>query len=213
VANLPDDLAEDMDEDWAEHARIWDRDEHARFFADQALASLLEHVNLQQDEWKRRRVLDFGCGTGLLTEKLAPLVREVVAVDIEPAMLDVLRNKQLANVVVCCADIDDPAVRAAAPWFTDFDLIVASCVCGVLPHYEATVGVLAQVLNPAGLVVQWDWLLSDDDEDDDDGLTLDCVTTAFRKADLTCVRVERTFGVLYDADRSPVLIGVASKDA
>ncbi len=201
-----------MEEHMVEHAKIWDRDEQARFFADQALASLLEHVDLRRGGWKLRRVLDFGCGTGLLTEKLAPLVREVVAVDISAAMLDVLRKKQLGNVEVHCADLDDDSVRSAAPWFGDFDLIVASCVCGVLPRYPSTVGVLAQALNPAGFFVQWDWLLLDDG-DDDDGLTLDDVAAAFAKARLTSVHVARTFSVLFEADSSPVLIGVASKGA
>lgn len=209
---LPKGTAPDVAEDWHEHAKIWDQDEDARHFAAQALASLLQHVNLHHDDGRLRRTLDFGCGTGLLTEKLAPLLREVVAVDISPEMLGVLRSKQLANVEIHCANIDDDSVRSAAPWFGDFDLIVASSVCGILPRYEHTVELLAQALNPGGFLVQWDWLLLDEDDDDgDDGLTLENVATAFTKAELTCVVVERTFDVLFDADRSPVLLGVARK--
>ena len=42
------------------------------------------------------RVLDFGCGTGLLTEKIAPLVNEIVAIDSSPKMIEVLRKKPKA---------------------------------------------------------------------------------------------------------------------
>jgi predicted TPR repeat methyltransferase len=205
----PDD---DMAEHWEAHAKMWDRDEQAHFFANQAFASLLEQVDLHQDVDKRRRVLDFGCGTGLLTEKLAPLVRGVVAVDTSPAMLNVLRNKHLENVDIHCANIDDDSVRSAARWFGDFDLIVASSVCSFLPSYETTLGVLAQALNPSGVFVQWDWLL-DHEVDDDDGLTIDRVRTACTKAGLRCDHVARAFSVLFDAEPSPVLIGVASKNA
>jgi predicted TPR repeat methyltransferase len=201
-----------MDEHWEEHAKIWDADEDARFFADRALASLLEHVDLHGDAWKQRRVLDFGCGTGLLTERLAPLVKEVVAVDISPAMLDVLRNKQLDNVEVYCANIDDAAVRSAASWLAEFDLIVASSVCAFLPNYASTVGALARALNPGSFFVQWDWLLPEED-DDDDGLTLANVESAFSNAGLAGVHVGRAFDVLFDADETPVLIGVANKTA
>lgn len=195
-----------MAEDWEEHAEIWDRDEDVREFADQALVSLFEHVDLDRDAWKLRRVLDFGCGTGLLTEKLAPLVREVVAVDISPAMLGVLSKKELGNVVIHWADVDDEAVRAA-PWFRDFDLIVASCVCGVLPRYAATLSVLAGALSPGGFFAQWDWLLPDDDDEDEDGLTLDAVASAFDGAGLNAVVVDAAFSSADDA----VLLGIATR--
>lgn len=39
------------------------------------------------------RILDFGAGTGLLTERLAPYVGEIFAVDISPSMIDQLKEK------------------------------------------------------------------------------------------------------------------------
>jgi SAM-dependent methyltransferase len=144
----------------------------------------------------------------LLTTALAPGVREVVAVDIAPAMLSVLRDKRVANVAIHCVDIDDPAVRDAAWWTARFDLIVASTVCAILPRYERTLEHLARALNPGGLLIQWDWLL-DDDDDDDDGLTLDTVASAFARAGLTCVHLDHAFDVAFDGDDVAVLIGVA----
>ncbi len=199
-------------EAWHEHAKIWDQDEQARDYADQALASLLEHVDLHQGAWKQRRVLDVGCGTGLLTEKLAPLVREVVAIDKEPAMLAMLRDKQLANVTVRSVDLNDDAALSA-PWLSDFELIVASSVCAFLPRYEHTVAMLARALSPGGLFVQWDWLVTQDDLEDEDGLRLTDVAAAFANAELTPVHIARTFSVLFEAASAPVLLGVAHAGA
>lgn len=191
----------DITDDEAEHARLWDRDEQARDIAEEAMDSLVEHVDLRDPTWKRRRVLDVGCGTGLLTAHLAPHVREVVAVDVAPAMLEVLRTKELPNVEVRCADVDD------ARWIAGFDLVVASCVCATMPNYPATVRRLADALCPGGLFVQWDWLREEDD--DGDGLTLDEVTTAFAGAGLSCVHVDHEFDALFDED--PLLMGVGLK--
>lgn len=66
---------------WAEAAPSWDTDPAVLTYAEAALASLRAAVALRPDA----RVLDFGCGTGVLTERLAPRVREVVADDASPS--------------------------------------------------------------------------------------------------------------------------------
>ena len=115
-----------MSDSWDDYASDWDQNADARSFADLVFRSLIEHVDVRRLAWRRRRILDFGCGTGLLTEKLAPLAREVIAIDTSPAMVDVLQQKDIGNVSPICADIDDPAVHSSSPWFGEFDLIVAS---------------------------------------------------------------------------------------
>jgi predicted TPR repeat methyltransferase len=196
-----------MTDNWDDHASGWDQDEGPRSYADQAFASLIGHVDVRHIAWKNKRILDFGCGTGLLAEKLAPLAREVLAVDISQNMIDVLRGKQIANVTSICADIDDISVQASANWLTDFDLIVASSVCCFLPNYESTLETLSRSLAPAGRFVQWDWLASDDD---DFGLTMDRVSNAIGKTGLECVHVGKAFTFTTEDHEMPVLIGVGS---
>lgn len=53
-------------------------------FTTQALVTLLD------PKWI---VADLGCGTGNVTEHLAPIVKQVIAVDREPAMLDAARRR------------------------------------------------------------------------------------------------------------------------
>ena len=201
------DEADSMRDEWKAHAEIWDQNDDARFFSEQAFSSLIEHVDLHDEAWRARRVFDFGCGTGLLTQQLAPWVAEVVALDASPAMLEVLRAKAIPNVRVVGADIDDEAVHTAG-WFADFDLIVASSVCSFLPDYPATLRRLAQALAPGGTFVQWDWLLGDDADEGDDGLTLTTVTQALVGAEWVASKVESAFSI---GDDAPVLIGVATR--
>lgn len=196
-----------MPENWDEHAKTWDRDEPVRFYADQAFASLIEQVNLRDNRWKSKRVLDFGCGTGLLSEKLAPLVNTVFATDPSPNMIEVLRRKEIANVTAIYADIIDDGAHRSETWFSNFDLIVASSVCSFLPNYELAVEVLSHALSPAGYFVQWDWLSTGEDGF---GLTVDRVSNAFKGAGLKCIHLDRAFAVTLGDEEVSVLMGVAS---
>ena len=196
-----------MSRDWNERAKTWDRDERVRFYADQAFDCLNTHARILDRGWKSKRILDFGCGTGVLTEKLAPLVGEVIAVDTSPDMIGILLKKELTNVTAICADIDEDSMRASAAWFSDFGLIVASSVCNFLPDYERTIRHLSQTLKSGGKLVQWDWLSSGDD---DYGMTIERISNAFRGADLNTVFVDEVFAVEFDAEPMTVLMGVAS---
>src|SRR5688572_25746619 len=65
----------------------WDalrRELFGESFTAEALLSLIHH------EWV---VADLGCGTGNASEMLAPLVKKVIAVDREPAMLEAARKR------------------------------------------------------------------------------------------------------------------------
>lgn len=196
-----------MTENWDKHAGTWDRDERVHFYADSAFSSLITHVNIHDGAWRSKRGLDFGCGTGLLTEKLAPLFGEIIAIDTSQNMIDVLRQKGMPNVTEICADIDDPAVRSAVPWPGGYDLVVASSVCGFLPNYEMTIDVLSQALKVSGYFVQWDWLSSEDEP----GMTMDIISEAFESAGLDNVHVGAAFSVVFDGKEMPVVMGVARR--
>lgn len=55
-------------------------------------------------------VLDFGCGTGLITLALQPYVRSITGVDSSQGMLDILNRKiserNLTNVITRHVDLD-----------------------------------------------------------------------------------------------------------
>lgn len=97
------------------------------------------------------RVMDFGCGTGLLTLQLAPHVQSIVGVDASPGMLEVFRNKatvqQLSNVQ---SVLIDPA--------TDFklhgryDRIVSTMTLHHVEPIEALLRKFFEHLDPGGLL-------------------------------------------------------------
>lgn len=96
------------------------------------------------------QVLEIGCGTGHLTAALAlrlPGAR-ILASDIAPAMVAACRQR-LAGL----GTLDCVAMDAARPAVTGgFDLVCASLVAQWFPQLPATLGRLAQLLRPGGLL-------------------------------------------------------------
>ncbi|SMO83003.1 MULTISPECIES: class I SAM-dependent DNA methyltransferase [Ruegeria] len=198
-----------MTDDWNDYADGWDDNSDVRRYANHAFASLDDHLNLRGKDWRSKRVLDFGCGTGLLAEKIAPHVAEVFAVDTSENMIDVLQNKQLHNVRAVHGDMLAGDVPELGNEFSEFDLICASSVCAFLPDYSGAVAVLAGLLNKGGHFVQWDWQASDDDGF---GLTLNQMKAALEAARLGSIRVEQVFEINSDARTMPVLMGAGIRN-
>lgn len=73
---------------------------------------------------KDTKIMDFGAGTGLLTQPLAPHVGHITAVDVSPAMLQIFRSKSFAcDTATIEADlVKDDAVLSGAT----FDCIVSA---------------------------------------------------------------------------------------
>ncbi len=138
--------------DWDDHAKKWDDDDGARAYAEAAFGSLERLLESSRLQLAGASVCDFGCGTGLLTERLAAGGGSIDAVDSSEGMLDVLRDKVVRHQL--------KRVRPRADLTRDgrlYDLVVCSSVCGFLFDYPGTVGRLAARLRPGGLFVQWDW--------------------------------------------------------
>jgi len=65
-----------MAHNWDEDAAKWESNKATGEFAEQVFAQLTKLINLSG-----KRVIDFGCGTGLLSQKISPLAKEIVALD------------------------------------------------------------------------------------------------------------------------------------
>lgn len=193
-----------MSNEWDEYAENWEQNPATAVFAEQAFNELNELVSL-----KGLKVLDFGCGTGLLTQKLSPLVKEVVALDASEQMIEQLDAKELANVEPVVDSLSRGLVAYHPAFRGQFDLIVASSVCGFLDDFAETAKVVSSLLNEGGLFVHWDW--QSESESADYGLSLKAAKKALKSATFSSVDVSTPFNVTTDKGEQTVLMGVAQK--
>ena len=184
---------------WDDHADGWDDDPAARAYSRAAYASLVQDLEQRGRSLDQMRVLDFGCGTGLLTEQLVDQAGSVHGVDISPKMLAVLDAKAVrlgwTNVTTSTTMPPDGA----------WDLTVCSSVCSFLDDYPGTVSQIAAQLNPGGAFIQWDWEAAPGDEGH--GLTRTQIDQALRSAGLVDIDVRTAFSIPFEDQKMEPLAG------
>lgn len=192
-----------MPNDWDDRAADWDANNDVQTYARNAYNSWSAKVAPLVADLPASRVLDFGCGTGLLTEKFAAVCAVVVAVDTSAAMIDVLRRKVIDagidNVTALPLTISADTIKKSAELAIGFDLVVASSVCSFLPDYEATLADLCSLLKPGGYFIQWDWLAD---------MPASRIQSAFDSANLDRHSIEEVFALNSGKDSMPVVMGV-----
>lgn len=133
--------------DFDKGAATWDDNPMRVKMAADIMAAMLQQVPVSAD----MDVLEFGCGTGLVTLQLAGMSRTVTGVDSSTGMLDVLSSKIRAhgikNITVRHLDIDEGGEIEGK-----YHLVVSSMV---LHHIRDIAGLLARfhrVILPGGMV-------------------------------------------------------------
>ncbi|QDO83712.1 methyltransferase domain-containing protein [Shewanella psychropiezotolerans] len=192
-----------MSDSWDDYADGWDSNSDVIEYSKIAFDSLCEFISPEG-----LNVLDFGCGTGQLTEKIARVASSVVAIDSSPKMIEVLKNKNIHNVNSLSCEISRNSINENPIFKPGFDLIVASSVCAFVPNYEKTLSDLKLLLKEGGIFIQWDWKRSN--EDDDFGFTNEIITNAYSNVGLSLVRVSEEFSLTSEKGTMQVLMGVAS---
>ena len=136
-------------EDWfSSHAEEFD----AQYRDNHMFEQRLRTWRLELSRWGRssNRVLDAGCGTGVITAVAATMFREVVAVDPSEAMLEVCKTRLASS-----RPVNWRLVRGAIESLTPdevgyFDLVICSSVLEYVDDLPLCLGVLRDVLSHDG---------------------------------------------------------------
>jgi len=193
-----------LSNEWDEYAESWDNDSSVEEYANKAFNELANVIELDG-----LSVLDFGCGTGALTKKLSPRVKEIIALDGSSEMIKLLAKKNLPNVSTISGFLTQDLINTSPHLANKFDLIVASSVCGFLPDYEMTLGQLKSLLKSGGVFIQWDWL--SDDDSSEMGLSEDRVVRALKANEFSEIQVQKPFEMNSSNGTMTVLMAIGNQ--
>jgi ubiquinone/menaquinone biosynthesis C-methylase UbiE len=128
-------------------AATWDENPVRVKMAQDVARAIRETVKLRPD----MDVLDFGCGTGLLTLNLQPLVGTITGVDSSRGMLDILERKIRAqgyrNVRTRLVDLDKGDTLEGS-----YDLVVCGMTLHHIPEIQQLIDRFVAVLKPHGIL-------------------------------------------------------------
>lgn len=171
------------------------------------------------DQLDSLTVMDFGCGTGLLTEVLQKNVSFVICVDAAHLMIDQVHEKIHArewnNVQAYCVALahleqTDESIRQEMEAFNgNVDLIAASSVLSFIPQQDLpnTMKVLGDMLRKGGVLCHSDWPKT---EKHPDGMTKETAAKLYEMAGLV-KKSTTTVSMNMMGEEHQVFVGVAMK--
>ncbi|EMA2435555.1 class I SAM-dependent DNA methyltransferase [Vibrio parahaemolyticus] len=191
-----------MAQDWDGLAKNWESNPATEQFAQSVFAQLQQLTQLDGI-----KVLDFGCGTGQLSQLLSPIVKDIVALDASEAMIEELDKKELLNVEPVVDALSRGLVAQHPAFRGQFDLVVASSVLAFVDDVESSLDIAHSLLNEGGYFVHFDWGA----ESEQDGFTLSRSENALSNAGFVDVEAKKVFDITSDGQTMSVLMGVGRR--
>ncbi|EGQ7911659.1 TPA: class I SAM-dependent methyltransferase [Vibrio parahaemolyticus] len=191
-----------MAQDWDGLAKNWESNPATEQFAQSVFAQLQQLTQLDGI-----KVLDFGCGTGQLSQLLSPIVKDIVALDASEAMIEELDKKELLNVEPVVDALSRGLVAQHPAFRGQFDLVVASSVLAFVDDVESSLDIAHSLLNEGGYFVHFDWVA----ESEQDGFTLSRSENALSNAGFVDVEAKKVFDITSDGQVMSVLMGVGRR--
>ncbi|ALM68444.1 Biotin synthesis protein BioC [Vibrio parahaemolyticus] len=191
-----------MAQDWDGLAKNWESNPATEQFAQSVFAQLQQLTQLDGI-----KVLDFGCGTGQLSQLLSPIVKDIVALDASEAMIEELDKKELLNVEPVVDALSRGLVAQHPAFRGQFDLVVASSVLAFVDDVESSLDIAHSLLNEGGYFVHFDWVA----ESEQDGFTLSRSENALSNAGFVDVEAKNVFDITSDGQTMSVLMGVGRR--
>ncbi|RBM35828.1 SAM-dependent methyltransferase [Vibrio tarriae] len=192
-----------MAHDWDEYAANWEKDPATHAFAQSVFEHLTKILPLQG-----KHILDFGCGTGLLSQRMSPLARDIVALDSSEAMIEELDRKELRNVEPVVDSLTRGLVAQHPAFRKQFDLVVASSVCAFLPNLQDVADIIFTLVDEGGYFVHFDWLA---DGKSETGLATTDIESVLHIAGFSSVETQMAFDVTTAQGTQSVVVGIARK--
>jgi ubiquinone/menaquinone biosynthesis C-methylase UbiE len=131
--------------DFDREAASWDEHPSRVKLANDVAGAITKQITLTSD----MDVLDFGCGTGLLTLQLQPLVHSITGADSSDGMLAVFKKKiagrNLTNAKALLLDLDKGDALSG-----NYHLIVSNMTLHHIRETRTLLGQFHQVTTPAG---------------------------------------------------------------
>ncbi|TRW46619.1 class I SAM-dependent DNA methyltransferase [Georgenia yuyongxinii] len=194
-------------------AADWDRDEQKVARAREVARAVAAAVPLTS----RTRVLDYGAGTGLVTQALAGRIGPATLADSSHGMRDVIRDKITTGALpdVRLWDLD---LEAQPPPDERFDLIVTSLVLHHIKALERVLSRFTQLLAPGGYLCiadldREDGTFHPHDFDGHHGFDRAELTTQLKDAGLGDVSVRDCTEYVRDGVTYSVFLAVARRPA
>jgi trans-aconitate methyltransferase len=97
-----------------------------------------------------QRVLELGCAAGVLTQQLTDRGASILALDREPAMVTLARQRLAGRARIEVADLEQPLFMAPD---ASFDLAVASLVLHYIQDWRPLLAELRRCLVPGGVLI------------------------------------------------------------
>ncbi|HHX8435149.1 TPA: class I SAM-dependent DNA methyltransferase [Vibrio diabolicus] len=191
-----------MAQDWDGLAKNWESNPATEQFAQSVFEQLQQLTQLDGI-----KVLDFGCGTGQLSQRLSPMVKDIVALDASEAMIEELDKKELANVEPVVDALSRGLVAQHPAFRGQFDLVVASSVLAFVEDLDASLKISHSLLNHGGYFVHFDWIA----ESEQDGFTLAKSKRALKDAGFTEVESQHVFDITSNGKTMSVLMGLGRR--
>jgi len=146
-------------------------------------------------------VLDFGCGTGILTIQLQPFVRSIAGVDSSQGMLDMFRKKistlNLNNVTAEFADLDKGDILTG-----NYDLVLSNMTLHHIKELTPLFDQFHKITAPAGYLCIADLDLDNGKfHDDNTGV----FHFGFDRENLRNIFAEAGFEKVWDMDAAEVV--------
>ncbi len=151
-------------------------------------------VALQRD----MQLLDFGSGTGLLLQQIAPLVAKITAVDVSPSMNAQLRAK--APDIGCQLEVLEQDLLKT-PLNRQFDGIISSMTLHHIADIPALLREFHRLLKPGGFIALADLDIEDGSFHTEDTGVFHC---GFDRADITAKAQAAGFTQVQVVDASVV---------